>query len=633
MANRKVTKDVSDSQIASAVLAAFPLNKLDRILEADAANHNRVVVKGSNLIPLRISDSWFLIDTDTNVILPNDIDDYVADVVIEDGAGAWTASANVVASNEAGQVKLAIDALFVTGLVAYKDFAAQDWSAAGKRAISFLITSSTNQAEGVFKIVYDEHAGCVSTSEELTIPALKANVQYRMILSMTAAAAARDAVISIGLKAIVDPGAANVWLDDIKITTLESAVNYYIYACDNAGTLVFKASRTSTFPAGFDAATSRKIGGCHTLCLDVGVIGGHTLTGYVSGEILPASIWDLKHRPRSQPEGMVWVSTINKWVDIYLTSGTGTSTASANGATISDTRTWLDFADDYAAVSKQFLGDMEFQAAAEGSNQLTAILGAADPVTTGRHLDTAYRRMVSNFGLEDCCGAMYQWLKDQSFRCDPDGSTIAAALLFTVTHDNAPGGNPIYLRQGANGDYYLASNLATAMADNYIGPANDKIPIKYEAAASVGAIGQVYFADAAAQPARLLCNIATILKDVYIPSNNPAYFLLVKHDAGAAVTGVAINYDDGADNRLEADNASGADQSLDLALNSQAFAYYALPGGKGSLYKQGTYGDVKLLAGGGWNTGANCGSRFRVAYNYRWCTVTTIGGRALSDPQ
>lgn len=633
MANRKVTKDVSDSQIASAVLAAFPLNKLDRILDTHAADHNRVVVKGSNLIPLRIRDSWFLIDTDTNVTLPNDLDDYVADVVIEDGAGAWTPSADVVFSTEAGQVKLAIAAAFGTGLIAYKDFAAQDWSAAGKRAISFFITSSTNLAEGVLKIVYDEHAGCVSTSEELTIPALKANVQTRLILTMTAAAGSRDAVISVGLKAIVDPATVNIWLDDIKITTLESAINYYIYACDNAGTLVFKASRASTFPAGFDAVTSRKIGGCHTLCLDVGVIGGHTLTGYISGEILPASIWDLKHRPRSQPEGMVWVNSINKWVDIYLTSGTGTSTASANGATISDTRDWMDFCDDYAAVSKRFLVDDEFQSAAAGSNEETAVLGAADPVTTGRHLDTAYRRMISNFGLEDCCGAMWQWLRDQSYQCNPDGTVTAAALTFAVVHDDAPGGNPIYLRQATSGLYYLASNLAAVAVDKYIGPANYKVPIKYEAAADVGAIGQVYFDDDGTAPARLLCNISTILKDVFIPTNNPAYFLQVKHDASAAVNGVALYFDDGADMRLECNNAGGVNANLDLALNSQAWGYYNLPGVKGSLYRQGTYGDVKLLAGGDWGCSSVCGSRARSAGYYRWYAVSVLGGRARADPQ
>jgi hypothetical protein len=69
----------------------------------------------------------------------------------------------------------------------------------------------------------------------------------------------------------------------------------------------------------------------------------------------------------------------------------------------------------------------------------------------------------------------------------------------------------------------------------------------------------------------------------------------------------------------------------DLAA-SQAWAWYNLPGAKGSLYKQGTYGDIKLLAGGGWADGTACGSRSRDARNYRWNTNTNIGARFLAEP-
>lgn len=200
-------------------------------------------------------------------------------------------------------------------------------------------------------------------------------------------------------------------VDDLDTGTLAAGTNYYVYACTDGSTLSFKISAASTYPSGFDAAHSRKIGGFHTLCVAAGTISGHTLTGFAVKDILPASIWDLKHRPRSNPEGMVYVTTIQKWVDIYLTSGTGASTASAYGATISDTRDWMDFCDDYAAVGKRMLTDDEFQVATAGSNQATNITGSADPVTTGGHVDTGSRRMISNWGLEDCCGALWQWLQ------------------------------------------------------------------------------------------------------------------------------------------------------------------------------------------------------------------------------
>lgn len=205
---------------------------------------------------------------------------------------------------------------------------------------------------------------------------------------------------------------------DYTAAAARAGKDFYVYACTPVSGTVPKLvlSANSTVPNGYTASTSRKIGGFHCLCVAVGTISGHTLTGYVAGDILPASVWDLKHRPVSNPEGMVYVDQLGLWVDIYLQSGTGASTASAYGGTITDTRTWMDHVDDLAAVKKRMLDDGEFQVAADGSNQETNIAGSADPGTTGGHVDTASRRMISNYGLEDCCGAMWQWLRDQSYR-------------------------------------------------------------------------------------------------------------------------------------------------------------------------------------------------------------------------
>jgi len=200
-------------------------------------------------------------------------------------------------------------------------------------------------------------------------------------------------------------------VDDLDTGALAAGTDYYIYACTDGTTLSFKVSANATNPTGFDAAHSRKIGGFHTLCVAVGTISGHTLTGYAQKDILPASIWDLKHRARcGNNAGMVYDHESSIWVDIYLASGTGASTASINGATISDTRSWLDFVDDGGAVGKRLTTDPEFMMYSRGSNQGTNIYGSADPVTTGGHSDTATRRMISNIGCEDCCGAMWQWL-------------------------------------------------------------------------------------------------------------------------------------------------------------------------------------------------------------------------------
>lgn len=42
-------------------------------------------------------------------------------------------------------------------------------------------------------------------------------------------------------------------------------------------------------------------------------ITGHTLSGYVAGDVLPASVWDLSHRPKSEPEGMAYIDGIDMW--------------------------------------------------------------------------------------------------------------------------------------------------------------------------------------------------------------------------------------------------------------------------------------------------------------------------------
>jgi len=342
---------------------------------------------------------------------------------------------------------------------------------------------------------------------------------------------------------------------DMDTGSVAAGTDYYVYACDNSGTLVFLISAASTYPSGYNANTSRKLGGFHTLCAAVdhetdltawaadtviavgetrkatswdgymyrctavagdekthaateptwsGISVGetivddqvtwikeeHALEGAAAADILEQSVWDLKHRAKcGNNAGMVYDSGTGLWVDIYLASGTGASTVSANGGTISDTRNWMDFVDDGAAVNKRLLRDPEFQSIAAGSNEETNITGSADPVTTGGHSDTAGRRMVSDIGCEDCCGAMYQWLSDQSWRLD--GADLAAC---------------------------------------------------------------------------------------------------------------------------------------------QTWAWRDLDGGKGSLYAQGTYGDVRLLAGGGWNNGTYCGSRCRAAHSYRWHADTDIGSRFASEP-
>ena len=203
--------------------------------------------------------------------------------------------------------------------------------------------------------------------------------------------------------------------DLLDTGTIQSGKDYCVYLTTDKQ---FVVSLNSTFPSGtlsdgstaFSAENTRKIGGFHTLCADVGEIDGHPLSGFSAGDILPASVWCLNHRPYSEPAGMVYCSALDFWVDIYLQSGTGEATASVFGGTITHTRCQPDHTEDMFSVRKKLLSDEEFSASAAASNQQTAISGAAAPSTTGGHADTAGRRMISAIGCEDCCGVLGQFL-------------------------------------------------------------------------------------------------------------------------------------------------------------------------------------------------------------------------------
>jgi hypothetical protein len=113
---------------------------------------------------------------------------------------------------------------------------------------------------------------------------------------------------------------------------------------------------------------------------------------------------------------LFWDANRKKWGFIYFASGTGANTRSVFGGTISDTRSWLDFTDDGMAIGMELPFDGDFQSFAAGSNEQTNISGSADPGTVGAWVDTAGRRMISNCFAEGCCGALWQWLQDQSFQ-------------------------------------------------------------------------------------------------------------------------------------------------------------------------------------------------------------------------
>ena len=213
----------------------------------------------------------------------------------------------------------------------------------------------------------------------------------------------------------------NVTLNTSTLGENLAGKDVYIYALAGSGTEPdFVLSLNSTVPTGYTAENSRKIGGFHCLCKDVGIIEGHALSGYVAGDILPATRWDLEHRPKGSPEGFAYEELTNCWIAIYLPSWDGTKLVSVYNGVIADgtsTKKWHGeaFIEQLMNQKMRLPWRHEFQMAAKGSNEGTSIKNAADPNTTGGHVDSNNRRMISNIGLEDCCGCSWQWAMDLGF--------------------------------------------------------------------------------------------------------------------------------------------------------------------------------------------------------------------------
>jgi len=214
----------------------------------------------------------------------------------------------------------------------------------------------------------------------------------------------------------------------LDVGALAFGKDYYLFICpQGSADIVVKASLTKSAPQGFSAEAVELIGGFHTLCANVGddltyfegnVEKNHPLNGYIAGDILPYSVWCLNHRPYSEPEGMVYIPTLDFWCDIYLQSGSGANTKSAYRGAITRNRQYVDFVEDQFCVKKELLDDGEFAAAMIGSNEMTAVAGTNDAGATsggaGGRVDTAGRRMISIYGVEEGCGSLWQFLRTTS---------------------------------------------------------------------------------------------------------------------------------------------------------------------------------------------------------------------------
>jgi hypothetical protein len=241
--------------------------------------------------------------------------------------------------------------------------------------------------------------------------------------------------------------------------------DYYVYLVDNGGDGLLVLSANSTYPAGQNSDTSRKIGGFHyghIRCTNdrfapvspAGAVfgaDGVTWKQNVTIGIVPNSVWDLNHRPICSPEGMALVGNI--WVDIYPSSVAETVTFEdgVNGLFVADGKlqskygavpatgseglNWYGFHELANRSGKRLLTYGEWVKAAYGnpggqdtaddygwtktSNPSRARTGCQVNSSGVYDAQSLVKRFaVSAHNLCDCVGNVWEWVDETTIRQD-----------------------------------------------------------------------------------------------------------------------------------------------------------------------------------------------------------------------
>jgi hypothetical protein len=248
--------------------------------------------------------------------------------------------------------------------------------------------------------------------------------------------------------------------------------DYFVYLClPVSGPPEIIVSANATYPAGFSASNSRKIGGFHyghirivdetwTPINSTGVKYGSTGTIWqdnVTIGIIPNSVWDLRNRPKTLFGGLVKIGNI--WVSIYQASAktpvtfmSGTSLVSVSGgelqskygqlpATGTEGLCQYNFVELASRAGMRLMSYQEWLAAAIGNpqgesaadnygwtkttNTARARTGCGVNPSTGQYDQAAGIKpyAVSAYNVVDAVGNVWEWLSDYSPRFDASSGT------------------------------------------------------------------------------------------------------------------------------------------------------------------------------------------------------------------
>ena len=246
-------------------------------------------------------------------------------------------------------------------------------------------------------------------------------------------------VIAVGGAGIFATEATVITAGNLDVgSAFEVGKDYYVYICDtrvDAQNERYVVSLNSTYPAGWNASDSRKIGGFHYGRVrkvdgnlqpvnSSGAIFGTGWESAVSNGIVPRSVWTLGHRPKCNPEGMVYLGG-GTWIDIYLNSDDGAyglkSEYGCAPMTGTEGMNWYTFTERLAKSGKRMPDYSDFCAYAFGSpagldNANTNAWTAT--TNTGRGVTGSVVNAVSAVGCVDAVGRVWEWLNDLITRAE-----------------------------------------------------------------------------------------------------------------------------------------------------------------------------------------------------------------------
>lgn len=304
--------------------------------------------------------------------------------------------------------------------------------------------------------LYDETM--LNTKSRITTEKLSAMsdivAQKAQYITATGYSAPNEVSVAAGVLIAVGPSVFKTALTKLTAGNLDTGSgfevgsDYYIYCCDpsnGSDTLdqdeIFVISKNSTYPSGYTAENSRKVGGFHYGIVrrtnakgnpisSTGTENGSGWESNVYTGILPNSVWTTKHRPKCEdPSGMVYLGN-SLWGDIYLSSDNGNaglqSKYNANPITGTEGLNWYIANEKARRVGKRLPTYAEFCQAAAGSpegqdgNNTYAWSATGN---TGRQKTGYVKNATSALNIRDLVGNVWKWLDE--FIHDPTGTTAA----------------------------------------------------------------------------------------------------------------------------------------------------------------------------------------------------------------